>query len=42
MMTPYLRMPVAVFPEYVTFETEPLVAEFTVLMRRAWSLKERG
>lgn len=37
-MTPYLRMPVAVLPEKVMPDTVEPVAEALVLMRRALSL----
>ncbi len=40
MRTPNFFVPVAVFPEYVTPETNALVAVASVLIRSAWSLWE--
>lgn len=40
-MTPYLRMPVAVLPEKVMPDTVEPVAEALVLMRRALSLTRK-
>ena len=39
MMTPNLRIPVPVLPEYVMLETLDPEAAALVLMRRAWSLQ---